>query len=375
MKIPSLNPRSLKVWLTAAIAIPLLMTAAAAQSVSTSLANLPDADVLIYVSPQKILNDAAPRVMSAKDITEMRNGFAEMKKSVGVDPSSVEYLVLALRFHKPAGDLSFVAPDVMAVVGGDFSSDSLLSLAQLALQDKVRVEKYGSKTIALTRVDPVAEQADKFPLLKSLAEVGAVPLSANSLAIGNLAYLKSAIDAAEGTGRINPATIESLLRDPNVLMASAGAPLASFAKAFGMFGTETTPREGSCNTPFGNFYTAVSLSGTNFSVRGAMNADNPDTAKIMSGLLSGLIQQVAGTEGAKQTQSVLSGMNVVPDETYMIWNAVKAMKITPKESEVVWALDIPQQVIVDALKPKPPAKTEAKPASAPRRPVRKKRTR
>ena len=36
-----------------------------AQSMSTSLANLPDADLLIYVSPQRILNDAVPRVIPA----------------------------------------------------------------------------------------------------------------------------------------------------------------------------------------------------------------------------------------------------------------------------------------------------------------------
>jgi hypothetical protein len=52
------------------------------------------------------------------------------------------------------------------------------------------------------------------------------------------------------------------------------------------------------------------------------------------------------------------------------------MKITPQENEIVWNLDIPQQVIVDALKPKPAAaKTEAKPTVTPRRPVRRKRTR
>jgi hypothetical protein len=371
----TLNTRFLKLWLTAALAIPFLLSAALAQTVTTSLASLPDADVLIYVSPQRILNDAAPKVMPAKDLTEMRAGFADMKKAVGLDPSSVEYLVIALRFHKPADDLSFVAPDIMAVIGGDFSAESLFSLAQLTLQSRVRVEKHGSKTMAVMRVDPIAEQADKYPLLKSLVEIGAVPLSANSLAIGNLPYLKSAIDAAEGTGRINPATLESLMRDPNVLGAATGAPLAAFAKAFGMFGTETNPRAGSCNTTFGNFYSSTTLNGTNLSVRGAMNADNPDTAKIMSGLISTLMQQALNTVGDKPTQTMLEGMNV-SNETYMISNALRAMKITAQENEIVWNLDLPQQVIIDALKPKPPAasKTEAKPTAAPRRPVRRKRT-
>ncbi len=75
-------------------------------------------------------------------------------------------------------------------------------------------------------------------------------MNENTLAIGNLPYLKSAVDAAEGTGRINPATLDSLLRDPNALIAASGTPLASFAKAIGLFGTETTPRDGRCDTSF-----------------------------------------------------------------------------------------------------------------------------
>ncbi|HKR23169.1 MAG TPA: hypothetical protein VJS17_11270, partial [Pyrinomonadaceae bacterium] len=227
---------------------------ALAQSVPTGLASLPEADALIYVSPQRILNDAVPKVMSADEVNKMRATFADLKRSVGVDPAAVEYLVIAVRFHKPAADLSFVAPDVMIVAGGDFSADSLFSLAQLSLQDKVRIEKHGEKTIALMKIDPIAAQAEKNPILKPYVEIGAVTLSPNTLAIGNLRYLKSAVDAAEGGPRINAATIQSLMRDPNVLMAASGAPLVSFARSIGLYGTETTPREGRCDTSFGNFY-------------------------------------------------------------------------------------------------------------------------
>jgi len=242
------------------------------------------------------------------------------------------------------------------VAGGDFSADSLFSLAQLTFQNKVRLEKHGSKTIALMKIDPIAAQAEKTPMLKSLAEMGAVPLSANSLAIGNLPYLKSAIEAAEGAGRINPATLESLLRDPNALIAASGTPLASVAKAFGLAGTEATARESRCDTPFGNFYGAVSMSGTNFTVRGAMNADNPDTAKIITSLIAGLMQHGINAVPDKQTQTVL-----------------QTIKMTPRENEIVWEADIPEQVVAEMFKPKPPPKPETK--ATPKRPVRRKRSR
>jgi hypothetical protein len=349
-----------KLRLLALVTLLFVPVVALAQDPRASLASLPDADVLIYISPQKILNDAAPKIMPATEITKMRASFGDMKKGVGIDPSSVEYLVIALRFHKPAGDLSFVAPDIMAVAGGDFSSDSLVSLAQLSLQDKVRIEKHGSKTIALMKIDEFAGDALKNPMLKSFSEIGAVALSPNSIAIGNLPYLKSAIEAADGAGRINPATLESLMRDPNVLAAASGAPIASFAKAFGLFGTETTPRECRCDTPFGNFYSAITISGTNFSLRGAMNADNPDTAKIISGLLAGLMQQ---------------GINAVPDKQAQ--SILQTIQMTPRENEIVWEADIPEQVVADIFKPKPAVKDPAQTSPAPKKKpvVRRKRSR
>ena len=335
----------------------LMPVVALAQDARASLANLPDADVLIYVSPQKILNDAAPRFVPPADLAKMRSTFADMKKDVGFDPSNVQYLVIALRFNKPAGDLSFVAPDVLAVVGGDFNANALFSLAELTLQNRTRTEKHGSKTIALMRVDPIAAQAEKMPMLKSLSEIGGVVLNDNTLAIGNLPYLKSAVEAAEGTGRINAATLDSLMRDPNALIAASGAPLASFAKAIGLFGTETTPRDSRCDTPFGNFYAAVTMMGTNLTVRGAMNADNPDTAKIISSLLAGLMQQGISAVPDKQAQSVL-----------------QSIKMTPRENEIIWEADIPEQAIADLFKPADkPSNVAPKPATT-RRPVRKKRT-
>ena len=328
----------------------------AMQSAATALASLPDADVLIYVSPQRILNDAVPKFMPPAELVKMRASFADMKKSVGIDPATVEYLVIAARFHKPAGDLSFVAPDVLAVAGGDFSADSLFTLAQLYIQSAGRMEKHGSKTIAVMKVDPIAAQAAKTPMLKSLVEMGVVALSANSIAVGNLAYLKSAIEAAEGNGRINAATLESLMRDPNVLLAATGAPLSSLAKAFGLFGTEATPRDSRCDTPFGNFYSAVTINGANFSLRGAMNADNPDTAKIISSLLAGLMQQ---------------GIDAVPDKEAQ--SILRSIKMTPKENEIVWEADVPEKVVADLFTKSPTAPPAAATKPTPRRPIRRKR--
>jgi hypothetical protein len=336
----------------ALLAVLSLTHAAVAQNSAAALASLPEADAVIYVSPQRILNEAAPRVMSPTDLTGMRETFAELKKSVGVDPSTIEYLVIAVRFNKPATDLSFVAPDVMAVVGGDFSSESLMTLGQLYLQDKARVEKHGSKSITILPLDFIAAMTEKTPMLKPYSEVGIVPLSANSLAIGNLSYIKSAIDAADGNGRISATTIQSLLRDPNALLSASGMPLAAFAKSIGLTGLENTSRPSRCDTPFGNFYAAITMTGTNFTFRGAMNADNPDTAKIINNLFTVLMQQGIGAIPDKQAQTIL-----------------QSLKMSARDNEVVWEADIPEKTVADFIRSNSKKDEAAASAPAPK-PVR-----
>ena len=75
----------------------------------------------------------------------------------GIDPTKVDYIVIAVRFKKPTADLNFQPPEFMVVASGDFSADSLLVLARMASQGKLRDEKYGDKTMGLMTIDPIAK--------------------------------------------------------------------------------------------------------------------------------------------------------------------------------------------------------------------------
>lgn len=325
------------------------------------LANLPEADTLVFINPRRIVNEVAPRVMSEKDLAGMQKTFADMNQFAGVDPSKVDFIVMAVRFRKPTGDLKFVPPEFIAVTSGDFNSESLMNLARMASEGKLREEKHGSKTLSLMTIDPIAKQAEKNPFLKSFAEVGIVPLSANSLAVGTPNYLRAAVDAADGNGRISAESLNSLLRDPTVLASIAGSPMDSFSKSFGIFGTETNPRAPKCDSNLGNFYVALTMDATNFMLRGAMGADNPDTAMIMNSLLSGFLRQAGSFIPDKTGQSVMS-----------------SLQLSAKDNEVVLSADLPQQMVIDFIKTKMQPKKEEPATSAPappKKPVVRRRSR
>ena len=302
------------------------------QGVINSLASLPEADGLIYVNLRRILNEALPKFLPAKDLEDMRKGFEEAKKDAGIDPAKNDYLVIAVRFKKPTDNLDFQAPEFMVVSSGDFSADSLLALARTASQGKLRDEKYGNKTMGLMTIEPIAKESEKTPLLKSFTEVGIVALNANTIAAGSPGYLRAAIDAADGKGRVSTEALNALVRDPNALISFAGSPWHSFAKSFGMLGTETTPRAARWDMKMGDVYAALTMDDKNFMIRGETNADNPDTAKIVAKLYSAILQYAITSIPDPAAQSLL-----------------KALNITAEGDEVLLRADFPQQMVMDLI--------------------------
>jgi hypothetical protein len=309
--------------------------AAATQSVLNSLSSLPEADTMIYVNPQRILNEVVPKLLPAKDVENMRKGFEEVKKNAGIDPGRVEYLVIAVRFKKPTAELNFRPPEFLVVTGGDFSAESLVTLAHSVSQGKLRDEKYGEKTIGLMTIDPIVKEAEKNPLLKAFSEIGVVALNGNTIATGTPGYLRAAIDAEGGKDRINPKTLNSLVRDTNALISMAGSPWHSFAKGFGMLGTETNARAPRCESNMGDFYAALTMDATNFMIRGAMNADNPDTAKIMTNLFAGFLNQATSS---------------IPDASMR--SLLKNLAMTAEGDEVLLRADFPQQMVMELIQQK-----------------------
>ena len=331
------------------------------QNVIASLSNLPEADLLFFINPQRILNEVVPKVMPAKDVEEMRKGFEMAKQMAGVDPTKVDYIVLAIRVKKPTGELNFQPPEIMAVASGDFSSEALMTLARMASQGKLRDEKYGNKTLGLMTIDPIVKEAEKNPILKSFTQVGVVTLTPNSIAVGSPSYLRAAIDAGEGKDRITAETLNSLVRDSNALISIAGRPFYGFAKAFGMHGTEVTARAPKCDTRLGDFYASVTMDATNFMLRGAVNEDNPDTAKIFSNLFSGMLR---------------FGLSNIKDPAMQ--SLANNITIAAEGDEVIVRADLPQQMVIEMVKKAmapPPKKAESAAPEKPKTPVRRRRTR
>jgi hypothetical protein len=127
-----------------------------------------------------------------------------------------------------------------------------------------------------------------------------------------------------------------------------------------MLGTVAAPRAPRCESKIGDFYAALTMDATNFMIRGVTNADNPDTAKILANLYSGLLQYATSSIPDPNAQSVLKGL-----------------AITAEGDEVLLRADFSQQMVIEMIKQQmKPKQIEATSASTVTKPaVKRRRTR
>ena len=289
-----------------------------------SLSTLPDSEMVIFVNTSRILNVAMPRLVPEKELQKLREGMDQIKALTNVDLRNMEFFVVATRFSKPTGGMLYPLPEAMFVARGDFDAKALIGMAVVMTGGVLHEEKFGEHTLYVMKLSDVTKSAGNNQFAAAFSEIAVTTLDASTLAIGNTGYIKSAIEAADGRGRIKSEMVASLVRDPDVLISSTGSPLMAFAKSFGLRMAES--RDPNCVTRFGEYYVSMTMGEDVLKIRGAMNADNPETAVMMKNLFTGLLQEGKGSLPDKDAQSMLD-----------------QIKLNAEASEVLLETTIPQE--------------------------------
>lgn len=324
-------------------------TATNSQTVITSLSTLPESDALVYINASRILNEALPRLVPEKEMQGLRTGLDQLKAFTNIDLKNMEFMIVALRFNKPSGGVMHPLPQTIFVTRGDFDAKALLGMAAMVSEGKLKEETFGTHTLHVLKLSDLSSDAARNPFGAAFSELAASALDGNTLIVGNLSYVKAALEAADGNGRIRPETLSLLMRDPNVLMSIAGSPMTGFAKSLGLRMADHMDSTNPCWTRFGDFYVSLDMDAQNFRFNGAMNADNPDTASMMKNMLAGYIQQ---------------GKGMIPDKG--VQTMIDQLKLTAEGSEILVEMAIPQETAAkfmrDIFAPKKaPATTSTSP--------------
>lgn len=328
-----------------------------AQTARDVLTNFPDSQAVVYVNTQRILGEAAPRVMTQKKLDEALD---KMKReAMGFDVRSVHHVAAGLRFKgepKPG-----TLPEFVVLIKGDFNADSLLSLARMAMADNLTEETYGSRTINVFKMSPpkkgtVASGSEQppqqpeattepksAPPAPPISEIAVVVLDANTLLAGIPDYVKAAIDAeTDATARLKPGLLDLAARNPQDLVTMVGDvpdSLAGFIPG-GQSNTEMTKIISSIK----QLQASVSMTPSDFGIQAIIRTDTPDSARAISGMVAiGLRAAEAGI----QKDIERTPKTKVKDHAGLqaALSVVRTMTNTTDDNEVTISTAIPQQTV------------------------------
>nr|MDQ5838681.1 hypothetical protein [Acidobacteriota bacterium] len=195
-------------------------------------------------------------------------------------------------------------------------ADSLLMLARLAAGSqnlKSRQETYGSKTLDIFETETVARAvggADGIegpeggkPRSNPYPEVAVTTLDSRTLVAGVPAYVRAAIDASGGRGRLSAPMLDLAAREPQALWSLTAVLPPTLADYVHKFGVAPNEELDKTLAWLKQFSLSQGMDALDLTFRAALLTDQPEHASALSGLarmgLVALQTELAG-EAAKK---------------------------------------------------------------------------
>jgi len=227
-----------------------------APAAPTLMSSLPQSDAVAQVKVKQLLSEAIPRILANNPtkLGEVNASLDRFKDRTGLDPRMFDQVALGIRFTYPSEGVTKV--QTVALADGTFSAAGMVAAGRVASNGKYREEKYKDKTIYIFSIDENIKLLGLFDL--KIGELAAAPLDTKTLALGDLAGVRSVIDASRSRKRANAELIALANRDPNAVIgfgsniteqlvanldignAPIGADLRTLRQAYGSVSTTET---------------------------------------------------------------------------------------------------------------------------------------
>ena len=277
------------------------------------MASLPESDAVAHVKVNQLVNEAMPRIFASNPakLSEINAQIDRLKDRTGLDMRMFREIALGVKFTYPAEGVT--RAQTVAVANGSFSSAAMVAAGRVASNGKYREEKYRDKTIYIFTLDEYIRLFGVFDI--KIIELAASPLDANTLALGDQAGVRAAIDAARGRKNVNTELIALARRDPNAIIGF-GANMSE--QLVSNLDIGNAPIAADLKT-LRQVYGSVSTTETDLDLFLGARAVNAAAAKSLGDTLEGLKQfgalLVGRLSGAKGVlaKSALANMKIVAD--------------------------------------------------------------
>ena len=180
------------------------------------MASLPESDAVAHVKVNQLLNEAMPRILNGNSakLSEVNASIDRFKERTGLDPRMFQHVALGVRYMYPSEGVTKF--QTVGLAKGTFSSAAMVAAGRVASNGKYREEKHRDKTIYIFTLEEHIKLLGVFDF--RITELAASPLDTDTLALGDPAGVRAAIDASRLRKRANAELIALANRDPNAVI-------------------------------------------------------------------------------------------------------------------------------------------------------------
>jgi hypothetical protein len=307
-----------------------------APAANDPLVMLPASDAVAIIDIKRVLTEAMPRALEGNParLAEANAEIDRFKTRTGIDLRSFDRIAAGLRFN----DRSSAADEErkVAIARGTFNAGAIVAAGRVAAKGKYREEKHSEKTIYIFTLE---QQLKLFGMLNlSVTELAVTSLDTNTLAMGDPAGVRAAIDAWSGRGeRVHAELVELSTRNPNAMIGFSAKLPPSAAQSLDIDNEEITKNIASIRQVYGSIGTTPA----GFDMLTVARTENADQAQSLNDTIA----------AAKQFAAVLaSHVSRDTDKGKLVKNALDSMKVTTAGNEVQIKLELAQTDIATLVR-------------------------
>ena len=277
---------------------------------------LPRSDFIAYVNLKRLIEEAAPRVFAnnPSKLAEFNAHVDKLKSQTGIDARAFESVAVGMLYQTPSPGIT--TAETVVIARGTFNAGAILAAGRLAVKGKYQEQKHDNATIYIFRINDHIYVPGVVNM--RVNELAVTSLDTNTLVIGELAAVRSTLDANRARGNVNADLISLATRAPNALMGFSANVPPYLTRGLNVNNEEIGKLIGSIRQAYG----AVGTTQNGFDLLAIARTEKPDQAQTIGDTISAL----------KQFGGVLAGQ-LPADTRGLAQNALDSLKIGSEGNE------------------------------------------
>jgi hypothetical protein len=293
---------------------------------------LPASDMIFTVDVRRLLTEVVPRALASDTarLAQVNADVDDFKARTGIDARAFDTVAVGARFVPlPSGAVK--VDNMTAVARGTFRADALVAAARAAAKGGLAEQTHAGKTVYVATVN---DRLRLFGLARMhVRELAFAVLDANTIALGEPADVRAAIDAQAGRGRADM----SLLNFPRG--AGDFAAFAGNVKPGVLSGVRTDlPNVDRAIDSIRGFYGTVGSSPTGIQLLTTLRTGAAADARQLSETVEALRQVAPGL------------ISMAGEKGRFAQGLVSSLKVTTKGTEVQLRVEVPQSDLSTLLR-------------------------